>query len=268
MIAQEEIRTEAEKHRKLLDVMWNSQQPIIDMILEEGLEAYIPLHSSMFFKNAPMNIACIDGRVNRRRIAIAGSGVLWNDEERENVINYIKNSGITIKAVLRHQSCGAEALFKNQLLQEGKTEEEAEAEVVRRITALANGLGVEVSRGQAGMVHLHQHPERSLFVIGTDVFDITRLPGLYPFQLNARFCPSPEVIVDRVKLAMQIASGHHGFGPDRFTSETPFVVCIVGSPFKEDFSAEGLTQLIKEPLFKEFGDTVQIRGFNVPKKYL
>lgn len=271
MIAQMEHRAESRealKHSRLLEMLWQSQQPAIDIILNDGLEAYIPLHSSMFSKNAPMNIACIDGRVNRRRIAIAGSGVLWSDEERAEVINYIKNSGVIIKSVLRHHNCGAEGLLKKQLIQNGMTEAEAEQEVVRRITALAHGLGVEVSQGQAGMVHIHSHPERSLLVIGTDVFDVTRLPALYPFQLNARFCPSPKVIIDRVKLAMQIASGDHGFGPGRFTKQTPFVVCILGSPFKEGFSAEGLTRLIKEPLAREFGESVQIRGFDVPKKYL
>ncbi len=255
----------------LSDQVWQSQEPVINLILNKGLEYYVvreqtDLVRDIFRTDIPVDWGCMDGRFNKRRIATAGPGVFWTPEQKLKVVEQVKESGITIRKVFQHRDCGAENAVKKELVSQGMSETEAEEAISHKALNLANHLGAKLAMWD-GMMHSARHFERSLFLIGTEMFDISLMPALYPFQLNVRFSPDMDAVLKRIDLAIDgIAFGSHGPGKQKFQS-TPFVICVVGDSTKEEFGYETMKQHL-QPMLQGYGDLVEVRGFDVPKKYL
>lgn len=260
-----------ERQQVLADCIWNSQDPILNLILNKGLEYYVlrerdSLVKDIFQKDTEVELGCMDGRDQRRRIATAGSGVFWTPEQKLKVVEQLKKSNIKVRSVCRHRDCGAENLVVKNLMQDGVSQQEAEQVVVDKVTNFARHLDVPL-KWIDGMSHSIYHYERSLFLIGTEMFDISLMPSLHPFQLNVRFSPDIDAVLQRIDLAIDgIAFGNHGPGKEKF-KRTPFVICVVGDSAVPEFGFDSLSKHLA-PLLERYGDLVEVRGFDVPKKYL
>jgi len=253
------------------DALWHAQDSVINLILKYGLESYLIREDDVFVKymfrtDVPMPWGCMDGRFDEFRIATAGPGVFWTPEQKQKVVAEVHRSNITVNAVYRHRDCGAEAAVKRMLQGQGATAQEAEKEIERKTLNFANQLNAPVLWYNT-IKYSQFHYERSMVLIGPHIFDIKAMAGIYPFQLNLRFCPDLDAVLQRTSLAIDgIAFADHGWGKQRF-EETPFLICIIGDPTHADYNFASLKDHL-EPLLKGYGNLVTVRGFDVPEKFL
>ena len=249
--------------------MWQIQQPFVDLFQNSkmGFSDFINhyLRPNVFLDTIKTNLGCMDGRINRRRIAFPGPGVLWNEEEIERVACMLEEAGIVIKNVSRHHQCGAEAIAIAKLLNEGHSEEQARSIIENRVNHLARRLNADVC--MSGMINTAVHIERALLITGTKTFDVTRLPLQIVFQINARFSLGNDALCESVDLVQQIARRSKPLGDHAFNEMNPFCIGIIGNPLKEQFCAQALLEAI-QPAIKPHGSTIIVRSMDVPDHFL
>jgi hypothetical protein len=253
--------------------MWLSQEPHIQRILNEGLGQFIireedpELVKNIFRVDRNFILGCMDERQQVCRIAFAGPGVFYTNEQLQAIAKAMQTAGIKIKRVYRHRDCGAEKFVKNQLMTEqGLSTEKAEKVIRERVAYFASLLGAEVAWYNS-MKYSRFHFARALFMVGTTAFDIGAIQGLSPFQLNIRFLPDIDTVLHRINLAIDaIAFGDHGPGREMF-EKAPFVIGIIGDSTNKDYSFETLNRHL-QPLLPKYEGLVEVRGFDVPKEFL
>ncbi len=196
---------------------------------------------------------CVDERLDGDigwRIAWPGSVGL----ERNSVLE----SGLAEWAseITQHRDCGAAALLAK------KAQDKSALETLARKIATANKIPF---RESPIAVDADFHYARAAFITFTPKFDEAEMkktrPHLPGFLLSAYLVPEEtQLILDAVKLIINIATGEDGYG--RITSESPFYLIVLAEGEKE--LARRIRQL--EPLESDYGNRVRIVGYDVSRK--
>lgn len=201
-------------------------------------------------KNDTIEVICIDERCGHRsegyNIGIGGSGILVSPEKKAAYVKYIVDTAIAkrVKKIVidAHEGCGAAKLslgqgthsdekvndtakvFSNGLADEVRAELKARSredvvvemsfrsfEEMHAPASFHNAVGIMVdTTGQFD-------PTRRKDKVGSDLPPVFNVNGIYDY----------DHAMANVGVALSIAFGGHGFGPDRFSSERPFVITLV-----------------------------------------
>jgi hypothetical protein len=123
----------------------------------------------------------------------------------------------------------------------------------------------------------HFHNERSLIISGVDHMDPSGFLDFHPFLINARFMPSIESALEAVPFCVDIAFSNSGYGKQHFLRKirrsgkrgerSKFLIVIIGSPFKEEYSCQSLRQRLK-PYLSAYQNMISIAEYNAPKLLL
>jgi hypothetical protein len=261
--------------RKILLRSWAAQQLAIDAIHREGFGSAFNITHHCFAKIS-RPLTCIDGRADCTKIAIPGAGVLLDDEGRVKTAELLKKAGVEISGVRPHKNCGAEKEAMRLLTAKGLSRIEVLAEITRRYQHMAKLLGVNV-KSPAAMKNSHFHNERSLVISGVDHMDPSGFLDFHPFLINARFMPSIESALEAVPFCVDIAFGNNGYGKRHFLRKirrtgkrgerSKFLIVIIGSPFKEEYSCQSLRQRLN-PYISPYRNMISIVNYNVPGQLL
>lgn len=229
------------------------------------------------FNQTPHEVVCIDeGAIDEPKtpeLGLAGSGVLLNDEQFENVVGYCREHGVS--KISYHAGCGAAALFcKEYELHHGlkagslDPEEEAKKAALRLHSALGlDGAPVFISDKRMRRPKAY-HIARSIVIDGTGRMNPGVLDMPSSFQHSFPLHKDGKYTQREVDVAIRIAMGDHGFGAQRFKSdknrERRLVVLVVGHPTDEELSTGRLREIC-EPLVKEWGEVVKPIFVDAPK---
>lgn len=264
---------EFNREKRILMRSWKAQQYTVDDIIDLGFCEAININGAYFAKGQQI-LTCVDGRVRvQRKLGLPGSGIGMTDAEREKVAELIKKAKIEIIGVSRHAGCGAEAAAAHEMKLLRYTPEEIEREIKRRYEHMAALLNVEIMPS-APMTHMHFHNERALILSGVDHINPFGISHFSPFLVNARFMPSTEQTLATVSFCINIAMGQHGFGEDHFIHSVndcgdkgKFLIVIIGSPYKNDYSCAALREQLV-PHIEKYRELVHIVEYEVPKELL
>jgi hypothetical protein len=245
---------------KTVDQYWTEQVSIYEKISAMKMQSYLakdcgPELRKAFFGN-DLVVRCIDEGV-QFGIRTAGSGILSGCEEMVKMLQ-----GKEVKGVESHEECGAAKLYaKMHDLDEAGIEEYASAfsrELAKTLVVPYMGHS-PISKMKRPKGH---HISRCIYVDGSGIFDPKGIKAFPLGFVTSRAFLDFETSRRDVDIALQIASGGHGFG-DRITTDNPFYVFVIGSSKDERFSLKTLISEMKtfESLYQ---GRVKIDGFTAP----
>jgi hypothetical protein len=277
-----------ERKQQVID-RWQSQQPAYDMLKRLATEPAESVYEMQklveSFSVQPTIVACIDERVmagdaTTPKIAIAGTGILMNEEEFTALVDELKKYGIT-KVTFHGETpahggedapCGACAAYCKAA---GKDDPyEAGREIAMK---MMQGLDIAGEPDWAPYVaeaDKKLHDARAIIVDGSGRFNPAVL-GLPPaFQSSVRYYGDNDSYMNKeLGAAIGIAKGH-GFGR-WFDPETsgdqesdpvlhePLLIALVGDSSDPRFTAEALEQRLA-PTLHEHADMIQVVRLTVP----
>jgi hypothetical protein len=244
--------------------MWNAQEGILSKVRKQGL-SYFDISHQHFNLSKPYVIGCIEERHRAPKIAAPGAGIFWSEADMKMVALRIRRKGIKLAGIAPHHDCGAEGIVKDTLMKEGMNADEANNEIRKRRHMIHEIMGAPLFP-PAEIKCVQYHIARCLFLVCTDVFDVSLITGLYPFQVNARYSPSERDTIKQVSLALKIATGPQGYGK-KFTAKNPFVIVVVGHPTNSAYGCEAMTRKL-QPLVDGYNGVVEVIGNNVDAELL
>ncbi|MFA5130915.1 MAG: hypothetical protein WC467_00650 [Patescibacteria group bacterium] len=211
-------------------------------------------------------IDCSDGRVlSGKKIGIAGSGLLLSPEERLLFIERFKGK---IKEVTTHRDCGAAAIkfadLKTKspdLIPAGlETSDEYGTYTGQKI---AEELGAKHRFLDMPEMASEYHNETAIVLDATARFDSTNLEK-FPAHFvctGAGLGFSREYMKSELETLAGIALGHHGFGKERFSTNDPFYIIVVGKDSSEMAAWENAATEVAA----KFEGRVAVKGFVSPE---
>lgn len=248
---------------------WDKQNGLFARIKEYGgFSGYTGTieHLSEVFHNENRSVCCMDERTDAGTIRYTGSGIL--DQARAS--QRVKEAGAT--GVYSHAGCGAAALAYERLSDETKETARNNLDPDERFTSSeeyaqwwAKNVAKEADIDYLGHLPVSPnfHIARVVYYDGTGMFDSSRAAQLPSgFVISRRYLDEHYAKED-LKLSVDIAFGHHGFGKDRFTKDAPFILVVIGNPGDERFSLDQLTKEAKE-VAKQYAGNVVVDGFIAP----
>lgn len=186
-----------------------------------------------FLEGLDLVICCMDERVQvhagQKKIAIAGSGILLNEEQLTLFIARMRETGRVLR-VTSHEGCGACAMFCERMgLPTARAEQEGQnfaARLVERLGLPAMALGrsgyPHSGRSQPDFLmegDPHFHHARNIVIDFTGNFRPTVLGFPASFELSAKHYPGIDHVLTEFRAAVGIAFGDHGFGAERYRGQ-------------------------------------------------
>lgn len=200
-------------------------------------------------------LCCMDERI-ATGLHSAGSGILLSEKDFEELCKTAK-----LDSISSHRGCGAAKIFAGT--------ERGKAFAKERGLSLddPDAIGATWAREMAEKLdipYIYLEPEESHHTARACYYDDTgtfnNLDGLPKGFVIGRKHMSKEACLAEVQVAKKIASGDHGFGPDFFTKENPFLLVAIGSTQEE-------ADVLKEELENlDLGEDVVIDSFVAPKQ--
>lgn len=220
-------------------------------------------------------VCCMDERVQvgpgQKKIAIAGSGILLNEEQLGQFVARAQRAG-RIVHVTSHEGCGACAMYCES---KGFPVQRAEQEGQDFAARLQRQCGPDTALGRCGYPQAgsprpdfpmegdpHFHHARNIVVDWTGRFRPTVLGFPASFELSAKHYPDAAQVFAELRAAVGIAFGGHGFGAGRYQEDgRKLLVTVVhdpGTPTDPGFCAaldamlgEELLRLMRNPSQEE-----------------
>lgn len=183
-------------------------------------------------------ICCIDERTYGE-LHLAGSGILLKEEE---AVDFIKKSGAT--AITSHAGCGAAKLAAQTagLELDSQGIEQYSKDWSKKISELANIPYI----GHLDVVPQEFHISRIAYYDASGRFEPSQIKKLLPGFITNRKYLDTKHAKEEVLIEWSIAAGDHGFGKDRFSRESPFLIIVIVDPSNTDLSFDKLEAEIKE----------------------
>ncbi len=227
----EKIQTnvnEEEKHMQKVEEEWRRTSNRMEEIRSAGgfsaLATEYPKEIKEIVSHEGECVFCMDGRVAPKEngVAIAGSGILIKNDPiaRDLLVRTLRAQGI--HKVFLHEDCGAVGLYAAT---KGISQERAQEDAQQWAKELTLLLGGTDEQAETLSVALDFHNEQLVYVTLSEHFCLKDAPD-FPtgFQVDAGVVSFANVLA-QVKVAIDIALGHHGFG-ERFTKKNPFTVVV------------------------------------------
>lgn len=187
----------------------------------------------------PRAVFCMDGRIRpnqpdqRPFIGLAGSGVLWSDEEVGIFVQKLKDAGIDTSqvTVTWHDFCGACSVFKAKHPEDERTQNEIAIWGAERLASALGSKKPVLRVGWSDDCNIkasgdpHKHTEPAIVIDGTGKADIEALKLDTSFLLSHAYAPDPDWIQQECDIALNIAMGEHGPGKDYF-NQSPMPIYV------------------------------------------
>ncbi len=242
----------------LAEEIWNKQNPIFAELYKAGAAAYFGGidHLAKAFELKDHCVRCMD-EGTPTGIHLAGSGILLGVEKAALVLQNANCDG-----VYSHAECGAAGIYARQNnLDPAKADEYG----ISYAKSVAEQMGVPYK----GHITINQmarpsglHVARVAYYDGTGKFDFTANEKMPPgFVVGRRYVDSTYAL-EEVKVAINIATGGHGFG-SLITAENPFLIVVIGDKANSDFSVDKLKKELEE-IEQANGGKVKVDGFTAP----
>ncbi|MFA5061554.1 MAG: hypothetical protein WC526_00140 [Patescibacteria group bacterium] len=238
---------------------WEAENDEIKILLNDGAEKYFktefPDLKHAFVKDLQCVVCMDEGTAfkdygGENKFCLAGSGILFPaNSEEERIAKTAKmfvDLGIT--EVTSHEGCGAAGLaYKRDFPGTNPTAEQIEnyAKNWSKMVAEEMGrLGHEENYNHIPAEEMERpaefHVARVVYYDGIGGFNPNREIGLpMGFIIERKHLPA-DYTLEELKVAINIAFGHHGFGEERFSKDLPFVIIPMSD------SQTGLEDLKKE----------------------
>lgn len=240
-----------------INALWSEHLGVFDQIFQEGMQSCVnKLASEANFTPADGTLNCMDERTPGGR-HLAGSGILLKSDETAAIADKLK-----IETIYWHRGCGA---AKKYVEQHGYDPADADLYAEAYVEKVAGLLGIDY--GERTLERPQLHIARIAYV--------SELPGGFDFRAGAsdgrsilppgfiiepKNHPTQNTALEEVKIALDIAFGSHGFA-DRFTPESPFIICPVRPHNKQPYMPIGSISSVIKP----YGNRVRIDGFTLQR---
>ncbi len=227
----------------------------------------------------PTAVVCDDERVAVNdssvvELAIAGSGVLMTDNQRENAIAKMQRAGIDVEQlqITCHDGCGACAVWKQEHPNEPMTVREVEEQAATRLRTIAGAkplvqrVGYSESTPKIFQMQGHAsiHHARVIVLDGTGRLDLGSLNLPASLLMSVRYAPDDGYLKYELEIMASIPMGKHGFR-DRFTREDPLLLVVVGDPYhSEGMSEPHLRELARDVVGGSEG-RIKLLSFTAPQ---
>lgn len=206
---------------------------------------------------SPLNcVVCMDeGTAHKdigglNKFCLAGSGILFPAISKEERLQKVSELFIKlgVENITSHGGCGAAGLAYKRDFPDKK--EVTAQEIENYAIDWSKSLTEEIERKNAAAEHIHiaaEEMERPVEFHVARVVYYDNIGGFNPnkeiglpmgFVIGRAFVPK-EYALEELKVALNIAFGHHGFG-ELFTKEEPVVLLVMAK------DENGLTDLKKE----------------------
>lgn len=240
------------------DVAWAAGHNMISSLLKIGARDFFTKEFPDLkhaFSDHLTCVVCMDEGTAHKdmeegdKLALAGSGILYPADNEVDRLDRVADLMIarSVMTITSHGGCGAAGIaHRRDFPGSDPTVEQAEHYAI----AWAKKLTDVINRKQHQAEHVHiagSEMERPFEFHNARVVYFDAVGGFNPnkekdlpmgFVIERKFVPA-EYAGAELKVAANIAFGHHGFG-ERFTTDAPFVVVVFAS------SADELDVLKKE----------------------
>jgi len=244
----------------VLERNWEHQAPMYSRIYSRGTADYAStlIDLEKAFQLRDRRVRCID-EGTPGGIRLTGLGILLGFDKAIEVLREAK-----VEGVHPHEGCGACDLHAKKVCTETKPDEIG----IEWGKKLAAELGVPYSgfiSADAMSRPREGHIARAAYYDGTGRFDCTGSLGLPPGFVVSRRHLNNHVDYARseAEIAITIALGPHGYGMERITDETPFMLVAIGDPADPMHSTERLMDELR-PLELKLNGAVRVDGFTAP----
>ncbi|TAN33622.1 hypothetical protein EPN28_02345 [Patescibacteria group bacterium] len=227
-------------HNENLEAEWSNGQEVMRKIYEQGTEKYLKNlpEWGKCFVNTHECVVCMDEGVAHKKMGgltkfpMAGSGILFpasSEAERlKKTAGLMKNLGVS--EITSHGGCGAAGLaYKRDNQGTEPTSEQMDNLAIDWAKKLADKLGARYRH--VALTEMARpaefHSARVVYFDGTGKFNPSADGLPMGFVISRAYLPA-EYATEELKVAVNIAFGHHGFG-ELFTTENPFVIIVLGS---------------------------------------
>ncbi len=233
-----------------------------------GMEAYAALHPELkdSFTNERPFLCCMDERTARGTIHVPGSGILLEGPQAQaEFVQRLKDAGV--EGIYSHDKCGAAKAYADK-----HGIDDYDAAAIAYSKDLAMQLGVEY---KGHLKTSGEHPGRVVYYDATGHVDTGS--RLWQEKMPTGFTVSRNVL-DRKEarealvLAVKIAFGHHGYGPEFFSDKDPLQLIWIADPLASDVSSDDLRRELEksyEEIFAavpEAKGKIRIDGFTAPAR--
>jgi hypothetical protein len=253
-------------HESLFDQAWEKTQDnffIKGLNSGQKIEDLLPQVAGFkeSFERPLTRLDCSDGRVcpGTGKMGLPGIDVLLSEDQRQVLINEIKDQGLTISG---HESCGAAAIAHPGADSDDFGYQHAEK--------LAQVSGNKYEKIDHSRFKSSIHNERLLVIEGTKKWDCANWEGFPPQFINSApaLKLSNETAKEGNKALTGIALGSHGFSEKRFDSKNPFYIIISAEDQRQleeltVLAQEGITEM-SEKDGKDYSQIIKIDGFIAP----
>lgn len=253
-------------HNQEKQMYWDKQSPLFEKITQSGgIDNYTKTieYFERAFTLKNRTVCCVDERVTDGTIHYAGCGIL----DREHAAEQLRKAHPD--GVRTHKGCGAAKKAYEKLSPEEKNRLEREYRV-GDAEGYAKWWGLQLARelGVEYKGHSEVTPEfhnaRAVYYDGTGAFTPSALPDLPSgFVISRRYLKN-DYAKEELQLVLSIAFGDHGFGRERFLTNSPLQIILVGGSEESGVSLEELRAEAEE-IAKENGQAVVIDGFIAPR---
>lgn len=246
-------------------VAWEAQSEDLKLLVNNGAQAYFtrefPDLKHAFLANLRAVVCMDEGTAHKDfngegKLCVAGSGILLSANSESERLEKAAEFFIehNVKDITSHGGCGAAGLaYKRDFPDSAPAPVDIENYAIewsRKLAEKINELGSEA-------VHTHIladdmerpvefHIARVAYYDGVGGFNPDKIiDEPMGFVIERKFVSAPYA-AEELKVAVNIAFGHHGFG-ELFTAATPFIVVVFASEEAElkDLKNEA-TEILKD----------------------
>lgn len=217
-----------------LDEIWLEQSAKTKPILLDGIEAVasrLPSAQAMYAQDRILR--CID-EGTPHGVHLCGSGILLGEPEADAVVKKMIADGL--EGITSHEECGAAKLAAEKAGFDGDIEafarEWAEKLAERVGLPYAGHTPITAMKRPAG-----HHIARAAYYDSSGRFDYSAVPELPAGFIISRKYLEPGQAQDELRVALNIATGAHGFG-ERLTPEEPFSILVIADSETTELTAE------------------------------
>lgn len=213
------------EHMMQRESEWHNQQQTIHEILSCGIQSFVDRTENIdqVFKTNEHRLCCIDEGVQNGDMRSAGSGILSEGIGRVYLIKKLKAA--EVREVTSHAGCGAVELFMKK---NGITDKSIDEVAIESSKQIAAELGVPYVGHITELKRPNEfHNARMIYIDGTGLFNPSKCKELPPGFVVSKKYMTPNQALSEVKLATDIALGHHGFG-DKFSQKEPLIIVYIG----------------------------------------
>lgn len=227
-------------------------------------------------------VGCIDGRVLPEGcLGLAGSGILLprdpstdlpKEEYMEILANMVKEGKLEELTWHKgHGGCGAAGIY----LRKTGVQKPDEELIAKTAKDFAERMGAELKKRTGKTVKVYEapapggHGEVGAYVDFTNRLDLrpeldtdNELPN--GFMINPRLTNDFGYTIEEIKVAISIAFGGHGKGPDAFSPENPYFIMLVdykGNPMPLNGFNKKIEAMIASD-FPKYKDKIKVQIAN------